>query len=428
MMRALWVAGLAILAAAYPAGIAGVKSACEMPQSGAQRALLRAGVARVDITPETPVALEGYLEPENRISTGIHDRLYVRVIALEAGSRKLVLISCDIGSFMFAGYYRNLLAKEFKLSPESIWLCATHTHSGPVLSLNRSYPHPNNFTYSESFRVKVVSAAGEALRSMRPARAGFGRGQCHVGVNRRKILPNGVVEMASNPDGPTDPEVAVVAISDPVGAPLAAFFAYSCHSRTLNSANRLISGDLLGIAEQHVEKAVGGRYVCAAFAGASGDIDPVSVVSGFGSPDDPGAPETVRLADNLGEEVVRALRSSRPEANIDIMTAAASVLLPRKNPAETKALQLAAARIGDIALIAMDCEALVEVGLAVKAASPLKNTIVVTNCNGWNGYLPPGHRYPEGGYEVGRSAFGPAAAGILVSHAIKMLQALRPGA
>jgi hypothetical protein len=28
---------------------------------------------------------------------------------------------------MFAGYYRNLLAKEFKLSPESIWLCATQS-------------------------------------------------------------------------------------------------------------------------------------------------------------------------------------------------------------------------------------------------------------------------------------------------------------
>ncbi len=48
----------------------------------------------------------------------------------------------------------------------------------------------------------------------------------------------------------------------------------------------------------------------------------------------------------------------------------------------------------------------------------------ITNCNG---YLPPGHRYQEGGYEVARSVFSPAAADILVERARKILQRLRLG-
>ena len=168
---------------------------------------------------------------------------------------------------MFAGDYRNLLAKE--LTEPRIDMVMRHPHpqrAEPVSKQELSV-FPNNFTRTVSPFASKWSPQ-QAKRSARcgPREPDSAGGNATSASTARKILPNGVVEMASNPDGPTDPEVAVVAISDRVGAPLAAFFAYSCHSRTLNSANRLISGDLLGIAEQHVEKAVGGRYVCAAFA------------------------------------------------------------------------------------------------------------------------------------------------------------------
>jgi hypothetical protein len=69
--------------------------------------ILSAGASKVDITPEGPVALDGYQEPEKQISQGIHDRLYVRVVALESGSKSIVLVACDLTSFMFAGYFRK---------------------------------------------------------------------------------------------------------------------------------------------------------------------------------------------------------------------------------------------------------------------------------------------------------------------------------
>jgi hypothetical protein len=99
--------------------------------------------------------------------------------------------------------------------------------------------------------------------------------------------------------------------------------------------------------------------------------------------------------------------------------------LPPKNPGKPKPIRVNAARIGEIGFVWLDCEAFVEVGLAIKTASPLKNIFIITNCNGWNGYLPVRHCYAEGGYEVRLSGFGPAAAEMLIEQAVSVLSSLR---
>ncbi len=398
-----------------------------LPQTVADRATgLRAGVARIDITPDIPVALEGYLEPENRVSTGVHDRLYVRAFGFENGGKRLVLVSCDLATFMSAPYFRGAIQARFNLRPDELFLCAVHTHSAPQLALNRSYPHPSNFAYTEIVRARLLEAVGQALSTLAPARIAVGRGRLSVGVNRRKKRPDGQVEMAPNPDGPADPEVLALAVTGADGACVASLFSYACHARALRGTNRLISGDIFGIAEQFAEKQIGAKHVSGGFAGASGDIDPVAVVSGFGEgPGDDNAP--VRQGSLLGAEVVRAVRNARDhrKATGQIRSASAQVMLPSKTEGQTKPVEVIAARIGEVAFLGLNCEALVEVGLAIKAASPYRNTFVLTICNGWAGYLPPAHRYPEGGYEVDRSGFGPAAADILVRRSVALLDSLR---
>jgi hypothetical protein len=87
---------------------------------------------------------------------------------------------------------------------------------------------------------------------------------------------------------------------------------------------------------------------------------------------------------------------------------------------------MTAAAVGEVAFLAVDCEALVEIGKAIKAVSPFRHTFIVTNCNGGSGYLPPAHLYGERGYEVDLSGFAPEAAGIVVEKATWMLSLLRP--
>ncbi len=399
------------------------------PSAGAtdlHQVALKAGVSRIDITPEVLVALDGYQDPENRISEGIHDRLYARIFAFQGGPRKIVLVSCDITSFMFAQYFQDILQNKFSLRPDELFLCATHTHSAPHLSLNRTYPHPNNFAYTAILRARLVEGVAVALKALAPARIALGRGRSSVGVNRRKTMPDGEIHMAPNPEGPSDPEVLALAITNRDGRPVGALFNYACHSRSLRGSNRLITGDVFGLSQQYVERAFRGNFVAGAFAGASGDIDPEYVVDGFGGGPENSQEQPVRLGNLLGETVLRAIgQATALNESRGIRSASERVMLPGKTAGNARPVQVIAARLGDVAFLGLDCEALVEVGLAIKASSPFRNTFILTVCNGWSGYLPPGQRYVEGGYEVNRSGFGPGAADELVQRCVRLLESLR---
>src|SRR5439155_8756538 len=53
---------------------------------------LRAGLAKIDVTPTQPVKLEGY-ESRKEPSQGVHDPLGARAVAFESNGRHLVLVS-----------------------------------------------------------------------------------------------------------------------------------------------------------------------------------------------------------------------------------------------------------------------------------------------------------------------------------------------
>ncbi len=415
--------------------LAAASVACASSSAGSQKtppATFRAGAAKLDITPDYPVALEGYGNPENRISEGIHDRLYARAIAFESRGRRLVLVSCDLSGFHNSTFpaYQKAILNRFGLRSDELFVAGTHTHSGPFVFFNRSYPHPNNFIYTESLRQKLVTVIDRALRSLSPANLSVGRGSSRVAANRRLKVAGGPGEkdrviMARNVDGPVDREVLVLEVMRPDGTPVASLFDYACHSRSLNSQNRKISGDIFGIAEQTVEKTIGERFISAAFSGAAGNIDPWDVLPGF---DDSGGrtPETVQMGNSLGDEVVRVLQGMKAaKVGGEIRTASMHLALPGKYVERpTKYLDLFAARIGDIGFLGVNCEVLTEIGLEIKAASPFKHTFIITICNGGEGYLPPKHLYEEGGYEVNLTGFDPEASGIFVQNAVRMLTEL----
>jgi hypothetical protein len=380
---------------------------------------LRAGAAKIDITPDAPLSLEGYQEPATRVSEGVHDRLFARAFAFGDGSRRLVIVSCDLGSMILGDYFRHQVLDAVRLRPEELWLCATHTHSGPMLTLHPSYPH--NVEYTERLAQPLIGVVGEALRSMRPARLAVGRGRSSVGVSRRRRGADGLMEMAANPDGVADPDVLVLQVAATSGRPMGALFVYACHSRSLTRTNRLISGDVLGIAAQELEAAQPG-LIAGAFAGASGDIDPVSVVDGFESKDGQ-PPETVRLARLLADGVRGAMATARALAPaLPLRSSVTRLRLPARHEGRQKAVDIAVCAIGEAAIVGLDCEASVEIGLAIKARSPFPLTAVITNCNGWSGYLPVERQSPAGGYEVDRTGFAPPAAGLLIDAVVQLLE------
>src|SRR5947207_2614570 len=62
---------------------------------------LRAGVARVDLTPPLSMKapLGGYGARMNRPADGVHDRIFAKALVVSDGSRKFVLVTADMLGF-----------------------------------------------------------------------------------------------------------------------------------------------------------------------------------------------------------------------------------------------------------------------------------------------------------------------------------------
>jgi hypothetical protein len=445
---------LAAVAGAWlAAGGAGISA--EPPPS------LRAGIAKKDITPAKPVMLAGY-ESRKDLSQGIHDPLSARAVAFEQGGKRLVLVSTD-----FLGFYDGTAASMRKtilaacgLQPSELFLAAIHTHSAPTPTLGGVDAHPNNIEWTKTLEAQLVAVVREALANLAPAQIGFASGSSPVGVNRREPVRHApgkpAVQLGRNPSGPTDPEVQVLRICRPgagdarSAAPVAVVFGYATHSTALGPHNYLVSGDVHGLAEQFVERQFGGGTVAAGFAGASGDIDPwFRVLPKFNTANG-WIPEPVLLGTMLGEEVAHVLEASKkpgpsgpiqtvfnekPGASGQIQTAFKPLLLPKKEGPRGRSpeielglcpeFNLTVGRLGDVAVVGLGGEVFNEIGKAIKAASPFPHTLVITHCNGTAGYLPTKQSYPDGGYGVDNSPFGPEAAGQVVQEAVHMLRDLR---
>ena len=405
---------------------------------GDELAVLRAGVAKVDITPKKPVKMAGYASRQG-LSTGVHDPLSARVLAFECGDKRLVLVSTDLIGFYggTAEFLREAILREFDLEPAELFLSAIHTHAGPSLTLDKEKGHPHNLEYTLALKDTLIEAIRAARKSLEAVTIGTGVGHCPVGGNRRQLRitakGDSSIVLGRNPDGITDKEVLVMKVARADGAPLVVAFDYATHGTSLGGKNYTVSGDVIGLAEQFVEKIFGPETTAPAFAGASGNIDPwFRVLPAFNT--EPGwVPEPVLLGTFLGEEVVHVCRGiAGASSATDLNCGFATLELPPKPSEEDSAgdnpdpvpFNVTVARLGDIAFVGLGGEVLTEIGLAIKAGSPCAHTFVITHCNGAAGYLAPKELHVEGGYEIRSTHFAPQAAEVVVRRALAMLHGL----
>ena len=404
-----------------------------------QGVTLRAGIARVDITPKVPVALAGYAGRKG-LSQGVHDPLFARVVAFEQDGHRLVVVATDL-----LGLYgsssetiRKTILTTCHLEPPELFLTATHTHSGPSVGIDEERGMPSNIAYTKDLGPTLAMTVDQALKHLTPVHIGTGAGSSPVGVNRRQPVPDGSgktrIVLGRNPGAMTDREVQVLVVR-PVDAnrPTAVLFAYPTHSTSLGPGNLLVSGDVHGLAEQFVESQMGHGLTAAALAGASGDIDPwFRVLPGFKT-EAGWVPEPVLLGTMLGEEVVNVARGVKATSESGpIRTAFKTLTLPGKPGREegiapdspTRSLNVTVGRVGNIAFVGLGCEAFNAIGTAIKQRSPLPHTLVFTHCNGAAGYLPIRESYKDGGYEIESSPFAADAADQVVNEVLNLLRTL----
>ena len=153
---------------------------------------LKAGFARIDITPPLGVFVQGY--PTARYAEGIIDPLLATAVCFDDGKKKAVVISMDlIGcSQVIMNQLRPLVAEAICAETEGVFICCTHTHLGPGLTTPEYKIWEGNEFYVEWLIKKIRDVAVLASQDLAPAKLSYTRGQVKdVAFIRRFKMKNG---------------------------------------------------------------------------------------------------------------------------------------------------------------------------------------------------------------------------------------------
>ncbi|MCG8365781.1 MAG: neutral/alkaline non-lysosomal ceramidase N-terminal domain-containing protein, partial [Pseudanabaenales cyanobacterium] len=148
------------------------------------------------------------------------------------------LDNCEVNRPFVETIYRDLESRH-GLKRGAVIIASSHTHSGPVLDgvLNGMYALSETEmdrvrAYSRSLKRSLVEVVDEAMANLAPARLAHGVGRATFAMNRRVYRDDGIA-FGENPDGPTDPDVPVLGITDEEGALRGILFGYACHGTTI---------------------------------------------------------------------------------------------------------------------------------------------------------------------------------------------------
>jgi hypothetical protein len=376
--------------------------------------VLRAGAAKIDITPAADAALpmSGYA---GRIEgfKAIHDPLHVRAIVVDDGTNAAALLAVELIG-LSSDFWQKAVARLTEatgIPSENILLAGVHTHAAPAIGTYGERAGPDVATrraaYVEKVQEALVAAVRQAKASLQPARIGFGTGQAKVNMNRRAPNGEGGWMLGLNPDGVSDKTVAVLRFDDLAGKPFAIFSNYAVHGTVLGQGNLQISADLPGATSREVEKHYGEKVVSPWTSAAAGDQDPIyRVGTDFRN--------VTALGSILGQEVIRVAEGIQTSPRARIRALQRVVTCPGKRTvqppgrnreykiedADPVPIRLSLLVINDIAIAGISGEVLTNISLRLKRESPFNRTLVVTHCNGSSGYLPDDAAYDQVSYEI----------------------------
>lgn len=393
------------------------------------------GTAKVEITPEKPMPLAGFAHRHGDFE-GISHPLYLKVWFFQQTDalgqpRKALLVQADLIMWIsgrMEGIYRRL-EERWRLPASSVILNASHSHSGPILNMQ----NPASSEYVEMLEAKLFEGVDEAFRKLEPVILERGKGDCRIGIYRRKIV-NGVMSMAPNPEGPNDPEVTVIRFRSKLTEETKGVLVhYTCHPTTTDS--KFISSEFPGVAMETVEQAVGGGAIAAYVQGCCGDIRPALIREDAFFRGDDG--DVRRFGKQLSDAVLQVLASPMEElAPGLISSSSAEVLLPYEHVPSDEELQDWSRKEGiigewsrkllvnpnrkspgltlnmnrvtiaeNLAFIAMSAEMSVEYGLFLKELDPGRGILPLGYSNGVIAYVPTAAQLAEGGYEPKESVW-----------------------
>lgn len=387
----------------------------------------RASVVKINITPSTPKQLLGY---GARLSTGVHDSIYHRIVVLDDGVTQFYVVSSELCLVSPSEYdhVAALLKKKLDIDPANFWWTVTHTHSTPEVGapglaevfMGDRYKHDIDTAYTSFIENSIVDGIVEARKKLVPARMGVGWGFSQANINRRAIDIHGKSTIGLNPDGAVDRRIGLIRIDKHDGSPLALIANYAIHGTVMGGEFTEISGDVQGNVAEYVEQQTGAPLLF--INGAAGNMAPIYSVY-----PDPKSGHLDQFRVLLGERILDANKNIIPMTDsVKLFTGALTIQSPRKNGlgwpsyladyshesrngVKMVKLPVRFLRINnDVAIWAAPLELFCEISNEIRDKSPFPFTFYYGYTNGWLGYLPAREAWKHGGYEVDVvSAFTP---------------------
>lgn len=240
-----------------------------------------AGLASIDITPETPMALTGYGGRPAPYES-VQQRIKAKALVIGTNAqRPVVMITTDLIGFPME--LSDALADRLKksgISRSQLAVTATHTHTGPETGVlinisGTPLTGPELYSvkhYREQLLDKLEAVVNAALADRKPSKISYGKGQATFAMNRRMVENGKWVGFGKN-DGPAEHDLPVLHIQDMQGKTRGILLNYACHGTTLVPKHNFIHGDWMGDAQEMLEKQYSGATAMV-MIGCGADSDP----------------------------------------------------------------------------------------------------------------------------------------------------------
>jgi hypothetical protein len=430
------------------------------------------GAAQVDITPASGTPMAGYYK--FRAVGGVLDPIYAKTIVVEQDGARAAFVVLDLAGTTrsLVAAARKLIAEQCHLPAERVMISATHTHTGPQLPRGSMMDEitkansPPGVQYVNALPGLIAQSVSDAFANLKPASASATIGKAEgISFNRRVIgkdgkciwQPRKIDPAVERPAGPVDPDLGLLVFAslESRPSPLAAYANFAMHPTSVGGGLR-ISADYPGVLTKLLRERHGAMI--AVFAnGCCGNLNHTDYLSGnpqrttlqlgtaladVATQSWPGLQSVKTYAPRARSTTVTLPRRQFSDADIarakdvanrmfteslgTVPMAEAVCILETigKQDVPLEAEVQAIAFSDDVAIVALPGEIFVELGLALKAASPFKHTFIAELANGSIGYVPNREAYPQGNYEVVSARGAEGSGERLVDEALKLLKEL----
>jgi len=400
------------------------------------------GVGCIDITPTGSVDITGV---DGNTFTTVSIPLYAKAAVFALGDEKAAVITLDLGKYptALAEEAMRAIGEQTGIPADRVMIVASHTHSGPFVD-----------SYEGSLTQIMVEAVKLAEKDLEACQLAVASIDVENVAHNRRLLMKGevwndwMVPMSTEQarylypaEGPTDPQLQVLAAIKKDGTYKTFLWNYACHANFNNTDT--ISADYPGRVQEYLGEMLGYEIPALYLPGACGDINPNNAI------------ESTAIA--LGDGILESLKNptmletqsiSFKTTVLDIPTrenrAFAEEELKEKWPAqyeffkknhgnaiatigETSKTYICTLQLGnEFVIVTNPAELFCQYGLDIKQNSPYAFTMVAELTNGYGGYVPTLTSFDNKGYETwfAEGSFMSENAGEMIrDESIRMLNA-----